>query len=69
MGRGSRAGRHLGDPRRDIAVTKRRSRFFHTCARPKGHYTVSFLIPVSVKRFSITLIIGNYSIFCGIYRC
>lgn len=49
MGRGPRAGGRLDSPRRDIAVTKRRSRFFHTCALPKGHYTVSPLISAYVK--------------------
>jgi len=35
MGRDPRAGRCLDSSHRDIAVTKRRSRFFHTCASPK----------------------------------
>lgn len=69
MGRGSCSGRHLGDPHRDIAVNKRRSRFFHACARPKGHCIAPPLISVCVKQFTMSLIIGNYSIFCGVYRC
>jgi len=65
MGRDPRAGRCLDSSYRDIAVIK----VFHACALPKGHCISPPLISVCVKQFTMSLIIGNYSIFCGIYRC
>ena len=69
MGRGPRAGRCLDSSHRDIAVTKRRSRSFHICPLPKGHYILSPLISVCVKQFAMSLIIGNYNTSYGVYRC